>query len=284
MFAPNISFRIFVILLITLSLSGTAQTVSEQKPCRLGITLSGGAARGFAHVGVLRAFEEAGIEIDYISGSSMGALIGLFYAAGKTPDEIMEIAQTIKIRKLKTMNPVHFGKTGLDYVEQIVKKHVEQTSFEELKKPLFVCVTNFQSGKYEMIGEGEIFPAILASAAIPIKYEQQTINGVIYIDGGMVNNLPVEPLRERCDIVVGISVNPVEYKTGKMSLSQKIRRLTELIINENEVRRIEMCDYHLEVQGLGEIDFEEYERLQEIHDLGYRAAKDFIAKNPGLQH
>ena len=273
-------FGILVILLIMLTFSGTAQTV----PYRLGLSLSGGVARGFAHIGVLRAFEEAGIEIDCISGSSMGALIGLFYAAGKTPDEMIDIAQTIKKRKLKTVSPFHFGNTGLDYVEEIVKKHVTQITFEELEKPLFVCVTNFQSGEFEIFEKGKFLPAILASAAIPIRFEQQIINETLYYDGGVVNNLPVEPLRERCQIVVGISVNPVTYKTGKMNLRQKIIRLMELIVRENEVRRIEMCDYHLEVQGLEEIDFEDYERVREIHDLGYRAAKDFIANNPGLIH
>jgi NTE family protein len=272
----------FAILLILSPLCGTAQPTTEREPCRLGLTLSGGAARGFAHIGVLRAFEEAGIEIDYISGSSMGALIGLFYAAGKTPDEMIEIAKSINKRKLKTMSPLQFGKTGLDYVEQIIKNHVAQTTFEELKKPLFVCVTNFQSGRFEIISKGEFLPAVLASAAIPIKFEQQIINETPYIDGGVVNNLPVEPLRERCHVVVGISVNPVEIKTGKMNLGQKVKRVAELMINENEARRIEMCDYHLEIQGLGEIDFEDYDRVHEIHDLGYRAAKEFIAKNPGL--
>jgi len=283
MFHSYIRCNFFVIFLIIFSLNGTAQTDAECKPCRLGLTLSGGAARGYAHIGVLRAFEEAGIEIDYISGSSMGALVGLFHAAGKTPDEMIEIAQTIKKRKLKAIGPIHFGKTGLDYVEKILKKNIEQKTFEDLKKPLFVCVTNFQSGEFEIIDKGEILPAVLASAAIPVIFKQQIINEVPYIDGGVVNNLPVEPLRERCHIVVGVSVNPVVYKIGKTNLRQKVKRLAELMINENEARRIEMCDYHLEVQGLGEIDFEAYDQIREIHDLGYRAAKDFISKNIELQ-
>ncbi len=244
--------------------------------------MSGGAARGFAHIGVLRAFEEAGIEIDFISGSSIGALIGLFYAAGKTPDEMMEIAENIKKHKLKAVAPFRFGKTGLDYVEQFLDKHVSQKTFEELQKPLYICVTNFQSGAYEIICEGEILPAIRASTAIPIKFGEQIINGVPYIDGGMVNNLPVEPLRDRCRTVVGVSVNPIAHKSGKMSLRQKIMRLTELMLNENEARRIELCDYHLEVPGLGDIEFEAYDRAREIHDMGYRAAKNFIAENPEL--
>ena len=241
-----------------------------------GLTLSGGAARGVAHIGVLRAFEEAGIAVDCVSGASIGALIGLFHAAGKTPDEMLEIAKTIKKSKLKAIGPFHFGKAGLDYVEYLLNRHVKQTTFEELQKPMYVCVTNFQSGKYEIISSGKIMPALRASVAIPIKFGQQIIDGVPYMDGGMVNNLPVEPLRERCRVVTGVSVNPIVEKSGKMRLRQKVMRLTELVLNENEARRIGMCDYHFEVQGLGEIGFEEYDRAKEIHDLGYQSAKNFI--------
>ncbi len=252
------------------------------KPYRLGLALSGGAARGFAHIGVLRAFEENGIKIDCISGSSSGALIGLFYATGKTPDEMLEIAESIKKRKLKAIHPFHFGKAGLDYVEQLIKKHVVQAGFEDLQKPLFVCVTNFQSGDYEIINSGRILPALRASTAIPVKYGEQVINGITYIDGGMTNNMPVEPLCGCCQTVIGISVNPIAYKTGKIKLRQKIMRLTEFLLNENEKNRIELCNYHFNVTGLGEIGFEEYDRAREIHDLGYQATKCFIAENPEI--
>ena len=250
--------------------------------CRLGIVLSGGAARGFAHIGVLRAFEEHGTEIDCVSGSSSGALIGLLYASGKTPDEMLEIAKSIKKSKLKAIKPFHFGKAGLDYVEQLVAKHIEQRRFEDLRRKLFVCATNFQTGEYKIFSSGEIIPALRASAAIPIKYGEQVIDGVVYIDGGMVNNLPVEPLRECCRTVIGVSINPVAYKGGKMKIRQKIMRLTELLINQNEARRIGLCDHHFEVAGLGDIGFEEYDRAREIHDMGYRSAKIFISENPEL--
>ena len=269
------------ILLFVFSFTGHSQTTSEV-PCKLGVTLSGGAARGFAHIGILRALDEAGIEIDCISGSSMGALVGLFYAAGKTPDEIMEIAKSIKKRKLTNTGSFHFGKRGLDYVEQLLKKHIEQTRFEELQKPLYICVTNLQTGQYEVISTGEIMTALLASVAIPFKFKQQFIDGVPYIDGGVVNNLPVEPVRNTCRVVMGFSVNPIAYKSGKISIRDKIVRVTELMIHENEAHRIAMCDYHLEVPGLEVIDFEDYERADEIHDMGYHAAQGFIEQNPQL--
>ena len=251
--------------------------------CRqLGLVLSGGAARGFAHIGVLRAFEENGIKIDCISGSSSGALIGSFFAAGKTPEEMMNIARTIKKSRLKAVGPFHFGVAGLDYVEQLFTKYITQRRFEELSIPLFICATNFQNGRFEIFSTGEILPALRASTAIPVKFGEQMINGIVYIDGGLVNNLPVEPLRQCCRTVIGVSVNPVAYKQGQTKLRQKIMRLTELILNENEVRRIEMCDYHLEVAGLGEIGFEDYDRALEIHDLGYKSALKLIVENPEL--
>ena len=258
-----------------------SQTSFENNPFRLGLCLSGGAARGFAHVGVLRAFDEASIEVDCLSGSSMGALIALLHATGKTPDEIMEMAQTIKTKKLKAIGSFHFGKAGLDYVEQLLNEIVEETTFEQLNIPLYICATNFQTGKYEIIDTGDIMPAIRASVAVPIKYGYQFINGVPYVDGGVVNNLPVEPLRERSQIVIGVSVNPIVigYDTN---LRSSIQRLTELMVNENEKFRIAMCDYHFEIPGLGEIGLEDYDRAYEIHDLGYQAAKEFIKNNPEL--
>lgn len=244
-----------------------------------GLALSGGAARGFAHIGVIRAFEENGIKIDCMSGASIGALIGLFYASGKTPDEMLAIAGSVRKSKLKAIGPFHIGKAGLSYVEHLLKKHVPAKRFEDLSLPLFVSVTNFHTGKYEIISSGDIVPALRASVAIPVKFGEQIINGVPYIDGGMTNNLPVEPLRECCTTVVGVSVNPIAYKPRKLKLRQKIMRLTELLLNENEKHRIPMCDAHLEIAGLGEIEFEAYDRFAEIHDLGYRAAKKFIKEN-----
>ena len=274
---------ILISILVMNSIKGVAQVSKDVKPYKVGICLSGGAARGFAHIGVLRAFEEEGIEFDCVSGSSMGALIGLFYAAGKTPDEMLEISQTIKKSKLTTIGPFHFGKAGLDYVENLLKIHIKENTFNELKRRLFVCVTNFQTGKYEIIDTGDIMPAIRASVAIPIKYGNQMINGVPYIDGGVVNNLPVEPVKANSNIAIGISVNPIIEKEGKMNLRYSIMRLTELMLNENEARRIEMCDYHLEIQGLGNIGFEDYEKVIEIHNLGYNAAKKFLERNPELK-
>ena len=272
----SITFLIFNILFCN------AQIEKQVKPCNVGITLSGGAARGIAHIGVLKAFEEAGIEINYISGSSIGAVVGLFYAAGKTPDEMLSIATKINKRRLLSVGTIHFRKRGIAYIEQIITTHISEKTFEQLKIPLFVCVTNVQSGQFEIIDNGNFLPAICASVSIPFLYKQQIINEVGYIDGGIVNNLPVEPVRDSCNIVVGVSVNPIEFKNEKLKLRKHTTRVIELMLNENEIRRKEMCDFHIEIVGIGEVYFTDFQYSQKIHDMGYRAAKEFIEKNPEL--
>ncbi len=185
-------------------------------------------------------------------------------------------ALSSKKRKLKKFGKHHIGKVGIDYIGKLIEEHIPQKTFEELDKPLFVCLTNMGTGNDEIISTGAILPPLKATAAIPIKYEEQHINGATYIDGGILNNLPVEPLHDRCATVVGISVNPIEEKTGKLKLRDKVVRLIDLVVNENETRRIELCDFHLEVPGLGAYDLEEYDKVQEIYDLGYQSAKVFI--------
>ncbi|GHV69642.1 hypothetical protein FACS1894199_18620 [Bacteroidia bacterium] len=245
--------------------------------------MSGGAARGFAHIGVIKAFEESGITIDYVAGSSMGAVVGAFYAAGRTPDEMLQIAMKLNGGRLKPLLPFHFRKYGLDYVEQLLEENVVVRTFEELKKPLYVAVTNLQSGKNEIVSSGKLYPAVKASAAIPFRFKEQRIDDVIYVDGGLTNNLPANALREQCTVVVGVSVNPIDgYIGNKLGLKQKIRRLAGIVFAEFEARNIALCDYHLEIAGLEKYGFEEYHAALAIHDLGYHAAKTFLAEHPEL--
>jgi NTE family protein len=261
-------------------LHGQADSVC---PCRVGLALGGGAARGFAHIGVIRAFEESGISIDYLAGTSIGALIGAFYAAGRTPDEMLQVALKLKAGRLKPILPFHFRKVGLDYVELLLEQYVVVKTFEELKRPLFVTATNLYTGKNEVFSSGTLYPAIRASAAIPIRFKEQKIDNVVYLDGGFTNNLPVAPLRAQCCTVIGVSINLVdENENRNMGLKQKFLRIANIVFSEIEANDIALCDYHIEISGLEKFGFEDYRRAQEIHDLGYRTAKTFIAEHPEL--
>ncbi|MBE9491292.1 MAG: patatin-like phospholipase family protein, partial [Bacteroidetes bacterium] len=181
---------------------------------KLGIVLCGGGVRGLAQIGVLAALEKHGISPGYISGVSIGAVIGVFYAAGYTPEEMLEISKQGSLIRIFRLGIRKKGLSNLKYLHKMLKKHIKNDSFEGLGKKLFVCASNLNTGKYDIFEKGELFRPVMASAAVPIIFQPQKINDQLYVDGGMLNNFPVEPLKECCDKVIGVFVhNHDEVKT-----------------------------------------------------------------------
>ena len=148
-----------------------------KKNIKTGIALSGGGARGIAHVGVLKALEDYGIFPDYISGASAGAIIGAFYAAGNTPDEIYQIVKKAEFAKMFKISILKPGILKLDYLWELLKEKIKDDSFEALQKKFFVSVSNLNSGEYEIHGKGKLFRYVVASASIPIIFKPQIIDG-----------------------------------------------------------------------------------------------------------
>ncbi len=155
----------------------------------VGLVLSGGGARGFAHIGVLRVLERRGARYDVIAGTSMGAIIGALYAAGHRPDEIQEIAEGVSWRDVVDLSL----RTGLmkgDRLHELLEAHLPAT-FEELELPLAVISTDIESGEEVVHTEGDLITAIRASAGFPGAFEPVYMDGRTLGDGGIVNNLPV---------------------------------------------------------------------------------------------
>lgn len=182
---------------------------------RIGLALSGGGARGLAHVGVIEVLEEAGIPIAAIAGTSMGAYVGALYAAGCGPSELESLAREIRDRRtlLRLLDPVFPPTTGL--IRGIkIRRHLERTlgsrSFEELEKPLLVVAADLDSMAAHVFDSGPVGPAVHASAAIPGLCAPVHIDGRRFSDGGAVEPLPVGLLRERfaLDHVIAVNVMP----------------------------------------------------------------------------
>lgn len=154
-----------------------------------GLVLSGGGARGFAHVGVLSVLEDIGAEFDVVTGVSMGAIIGSFYAAGYTAKEIHDIVTKVGWREIVDVSL----KTGVfkgERLDAFLRSHLPET-FAELKLPFAVGATDIETGEAVFLAEGDLVTAVRASAAFPGAFEPITINGRTLADGGIVNNLPV---------------------------------------------------------------------------------------------
>jgi NTE family protein len=177
---------------------------------RVGLALSGGAARGIAHVGVLRALEENKIPIDAIVGASAGALIGGCYATGLSIERLEQMARSFRWRHTSRLAFSRLGLQSNAHMEKFLRKHLPVTQFEDLKIPFAAMVTDLQKGESIVFRDtGDLPFAIRASCCVPALYAPvRDREGRFLIDGGIVNNLPIRETRDLgADLVIAVDVN-----------------------------------------------------------------------------
>ncbi len=238
---------------------------------RIGICLSGGGARGIAHIGVLQALESAGIFPDVVSGCSAGSMVGALYAQGFSPRDIYKLIEKKSIYSIIKMGLPNKGMMELSYFRKILLENIPHDSFEGLKKPFFVSVTNLNSGEAEIIGSGKLIDMVIASQSIPLVFKPQQIGAQTYVDGGVLNNLPVEPIRPLCEILIGVNVNPLHHIDHINGMSDVGYRVLNLTLNLNMQDRLKQCDYVIEPQT-GKFTIFDISRSNLIYDAGYEAA------------
>lgn len=238
---------------------------------KIGLALSGGGARGIAHLGVLKALDELEIKVDMISGVSSGAIAGVLYAAGFTPDQILQMIKELSIFKI--VRPA-FGKIGLLHLEEVEKlynRHLGAgVKFEDLNIPVVISATEMNEGVTAYFSTGELIKPLLASSAVPILYHPIEYQGKLLNDGGLLNNLPVDPLHTNCDVKLAVHVNPVNHQAHVTTLRGMIERTVLLAINNNVKLRMHMCDLLLEPQELKYYRLTNFRKADEIFDIGYR--------------
>lgn len=247
-----------------------------EKKYQLGLALSGGGVRGVAHIGVLKALEENGIEVDCIIGTSAGAIIGALYTSGKTPDEMLEFVQQWSLFKvIKVGLPVD-GLTSLAFLKEQLLATIEHDTFEQLQKKLYVGLTNLNTGELEIIDKGCLSDVIMAASAIPLVFKPVEINETIYVDGGLMCNMPIHPLDELCEHVIGVNLmphGPVDAKSLHNVLGIGTR-VFNLAIVLNSKPSLELCDIVIEPEKLREYNIFSFNKKlqQEIYDIGYNEA------------
>jgi NTE family protein len=249
---------------------------TTDKKHKLGIVLSGGGARGFAHIGVLKALNENGIFPDVISSASAGSIVGVLYADGYTPDEIFEIFVKLDIYKILSFYRPAFGLLKADGLQRILQKQLRAQTFEELKLPLHICATNFTKATVHYFNAGQLMPAVMASCAIPMVLKPMLIDGDFYVDGGLMNNLPVEPIQYLCDDIIGVNVNPVGEAKQFTSIRNYADRIMHLAVRANVQPNIAKCDIYIEPPGLMDFHLFKVSSAQKIFQTGYDHALSII--------
>ena len=239
---------------------------------KIGIALGGGGSRGFAHIGVLKALEEEGIYPDVISGTSAGSIVGSFLADGKTPDEIMEIMREIELTDVAKIGLPKKGFASLDNLRKKLKENLSATQFSELQKPLYLGLSNLLSGEIDYISEGDVTKAVQGSSSIPIIFSPVEINDQIYVDGGMLDNVPVKPLIDQCDIIIAVDIMPIEKIEVIDDVKDVITRVFQMGVSMQSYSR-DSCDLIIEIEALAKYNILDTSHNEEIYKLGYEYVK-----------
>lgn len=245
-----------------------------EKKFNIGMALSGGGARGFAHLGVLEALNEAGIYPDIFSGTSAGALAGVLYCDGLTPKEILKIMNTQS--RLDYMRPAvpRDGLLQISGIERILECHLHAKTFEELKIPLFVTATDLNNGKAVYFSKGNLIKPVIASSSIPVLFKPVIINDICYVDGGVLDNLPIKPIKNLCNLLIGSYVNPVGYEAKINGLVQIAERTFMLSMSKEVTEKSKYFDLFiapLELRNYGILD---PEKAEDLFKIGYKATNE----------
>lgn len=237
---------------------------------RIGLALSGGAARGIAHLGVLKAFDELGIKPSILSGVSSGAIVGVFYAAGYSPDDTLRLIKELRIYRIMRLAIGQVGILHLDEVEKLYHRYLgDQATFEDLAIPVIIGATDMHAGVTVNFSSGNLIKPLIASSAVPVLYRPVQYEGMLLNDGGLLDNLPLEALTGKCDFKIGVHSNPLNHDARITSLRSMIERTAHLAINNNVQLRRHLCDFFIEPPALQYYRLMSFSKADELFEVGY---------------
>ena len=186
---------------------------------KVGLVLSGGGARGMAHIGALKVFDDLGIKFSAISGCSIGAVIGAFYAAGKSGQEIENFVLNNKIYRNFDFSFSTLGVKNIAKLEKIMLDFIGVDSFHKLNTPLYINATNISKGKELVFKNGKLMEAIRASISVPGVFSPIRIKEEYHIDGGVLNEVPFSILPEEIDHYIIVDVSPYQGLGDKQRIN-----------------------------------------------------------------
>lgn len=300
------------ILLIFFYLSFFSQVKEDlkipQNP-KIGLSLSGGGAKGFAHIGVLKVLDSLGVKVDYISGTSMGAIVGGLYASGYTAKDIEKIVLDtdfysiianektreegtffnknnekyiinipIKNGKINVLpKALSTGQKNIYMMKELFKNVSTVDDFSKLPIPFMCIATNLESGKMEIFEKGDLVSSIMASSAFPSLMDPVKVGDSLYIDGAMTVNYPSKPLKDKgIDIVIGVDLSqPLANRDELNSLVAILNQVIDFGIKKETKNQYKYTDIniHPDLTGLSATSYGEKEKILES---GYSEALKYF--------
>ena len=240
----------------------------------LGLVLSGGGVRGVAHIGVLKALEEHGLQATHVAGASSGALVGALYAAGHGWKEVLEYFRHVSLFSWGKIARHKAGMFDADKYRADLAPFFTEDSFASLQKQLYVVASDLVKGRSKLFHDGPLIRTLLASSAVPGVFSPVRIDGALYADGGITNNFPTEPLVAHCDRIIGVFVNPLKHITANElgSSFAVMERAFSMDRASASIRKFGDCDLVISPDELAAFGTFSTSHVDEIFRIGYEAA------------
>lgn len=247
-------------------------------PREISLCLSGGAAKGAFHLGVISVLQAHNIKIKAVSGTSIGALIGASLASGNSADDILEM---LKSKEFKSIFKFHFTKASIykiDMQNTFIKKLVNKSTFEELDIPFELAMTNIDSAEVIYKNSGDrLHEYILASCAIAPIIGAVEIDGALYVDGGITDNFPVESLKKYPYKILGINLYPFIPKRPD-SILQWIKKIVFIAWQKPNLSKQNLCDFYISSNSLIDINMFSFKDIDKAYRLGRKEMEKFLSQ------
>jgi len=283
-----------------------SQEQKEDKDLKVGLVLSGGGAKGLAHIGALKVIENSGVQIDYIAGTSMGAIVGALYASGYSADELLVLfkqanfdelirddfqrknkssferkdtdkhAVTLPFNNFKLTIPsaISKGQNVYNFYAKLLDHVKEVNDFSKLPIPFLCIATDAETGKQVILDKGYLPDAITASGAIPTLFEPVNLDGKLLVDGGVSNNYPIDELLAKdIDVIIGVDVQDSLREKDKLNSASDIMIQLSNFSTQNQMReKVKKTNVYIK-PNITNYSIVSFDQGEEIYTSGYEAAK-----------
>lgn len=249
----------------------------QKKTPSVGLALSGGAARGYAHLGVVQALTEHEIPVDYITGTSVGSVVGALFAGGYASQQMIEIAGKLKWQNLVSPTLSGMGLVSAKKLEAFVGELLGETDFEDLHVPFRAVATDIARAEEVVFSDGSVARAVRASCSVPGIFEPLVEEQTAYVDGGVTNNLPSALARQMgADVVIAVDLNSQRPDPQlPVNLLDVTFRSFAMLLDRTSVEGREDADIVIQPE-LNEFSYHELSHAEEMIRRGNAAAESLL--------
>ena len=247
-----------------------------KRKIKVGVAFGGGGAKGMAHIGVIKAFEEYGLDFEYVAGTSVGSIMGAAYASGMKSSEILKIAKSMKTSDIRT-SKVFFVPSKTEGIESMMRNNFGDINIENLKKPFSAVAVDIKSTKELCISKGNLAKAVAGSCCVPGIFQPVQFGNYLLCDGGLQNNIPANiPRFFDCDYVIAVDCNSTRtYGTESSKTLDVIACALRILMKSNSIKGYLNADLTIACDTK-KFKSTELEGIDEMVEIGYRNAIDVM--------